>query len=278
MFTKIKLNYDGKIVESILLATFDCKREWYERKHFLWLKKDKKYSFHDYIKKCLVYIPWKNQPKVLQILPIEFCLDEPVFTDLSNINNYVNGFEIQNDTSKKYIKTYIKNIQGYSFVANKDFLNDFELLNNVDKCLNNLYNEMPEIYDEEVDDTNILNNVFQIVTENKLQGAFIEFQYCDKEKMKKPFKKIDFKKIGSLAISPNNLSEFENLYAEHLEHCISPDGTGRFYEFGLNYYTKDMAKEVFEKIKSANIVGSQILLDWLEKSFTEHNGFYILGL
>ena len=38
MFTKIKLNYYGKIVEGILLATFDCKREWYDRKHFLWLK------------------------------------------------------------------------------------------------------------------------------------------------------------------------------------------------------------------------------------------------
>lgn len=274
MFTKIKINYDDKIVEGILLATFECKKEWYKKTHFLWIKKDKKIHYHDYINLCLVYFPWKYQKKELQILPIEFCLDKPIFTDLSNINKYENEFEIEDKIHN--VKTFIKNISGYEFV-NKDFLTNYELWH-IDECLKELYNEIPEIYDEEFDDTIFLNNIFEYINANTKGSAFIELQYNDNEINKKPFKKIDFKKCGSLAISSDNLKQFIDVYAEYFEPCISPDGTGRFYEFGLNYYTKDMAKEVFEKIKSANIVGSQILLDWLEKSFTEYNGFYILGL
>ena len=278
MFTKIKINYDGKIVEGILLATFECKEEWYIKTHFLWIKKDKKIHYHDYINLCLVYIPWKYQKKELQRFSIKHCLDEPIFTDSSNINKFENEFKILDNTSENtYTKIYIKNIQGYDFIANKDFLTNFELWHR-DECLKVLYNEIPEIYDEDFDDTNFLNGIFEYINLNTKGSAFIELQYNDNEINKKPFKKICFKKVGSLAISVDNLKQFIDVYAEYFEPCISPDGTGRFYEFGLNYYTKDMAKEVFEKIKSANVVGSQILLDWLEKSFTEHNGFYILGL
>ena len=111
-------------------------------------------------------------------------------------------------------------------------------------------------------------------------SAYLEFQYNDIEE---PFKKIQLNKIqhfkdSSLLLSDDKLDNFLNIYYEFFKDCTSLDGSDNFCHYGLNFYSKELTKKLYNTIKSKNIFGSERLLLWLSEAFTSHKGFYILGI
>ena len=278
MFTRIKINLNGQVVEAILLAKFSMKVNVYKKKitKFLWIKKAKLITEHKFTDFCMVYIPWKHRMKEIVLVKNELVIENNLtFIDKTNIVKIDSFKTICGDYTNS--EMYVKNFEGYDFIyADRNFIgNVYEY--DTEQCLSLLYKNIPEIISEKYDDERIVESLF-IPCKNGQGSAYLEFQYCEKEVGKNPFRKIEFKKQTSLLVSANNLEQFLDLYSKFLGPCISPDGSGRFYEFGENYYTKEMAKEIYNKIKRANIKGEEPLLVWLYQAFTEYNGFYILGL
>ena len=70
---------------------------------------------------------------------------------------------------------------------------------------------------------------------------------------------------------------FEN-YGKYLEKPNSPDGTQKLDPYGVNYYTKEQTFVIIEQIKNDKPQEFDVLVTWLEKATTEHNGFYFLGI
>ena len=71
---------------------------------------------------------------------------------------------------------------------------------------------------------------------------------------------------------------FFKYYQDYLEKTNTPDGSGKFYEFGINYYTKAQTQTIIERIKNDKPLDFERLLPWLEKAVAEYNGFYLLGV
>lgn len=47
---------------------------------------------------------------------------------------------------------------------------------------------------------------------------------------------------------------------------------------GVNYYTKEQAVDILQRIKKDKPKDYEILAEWLEKAVSEYNGFYFLGV
>ena len=104
----------------------------------------------------------------------------------------------------------------------------------------------------------------------KKHGAHFEFQYfrfdlCSEDSLFVPFEKD---------------TVFFKEYLKYLEPTETPNGGTRFDGCGINYYTKQQAKAMFERIESDKPKEYSVLLEWLEKviSDTDCKGFYILGV
>ncbi|MBQ4556692.1 MAG: hypothetical protein IJA60_03485 [Clostridia bacterium] len=104
----------------------------------------------------------------------------------------------------------------------------------------------------------------------KTNNAHFEFQYfrfslCHEDSLFVPFS--------------NDVAFFKE-YLKYLEPTETPNGEKRFDGCGRNYYTKEQAKTMFERIKTDNPKEYTVLLKWLEKAILDSDckGFYILGV
>lgn len=109
-------------------------------------------------------------------------------------------------------------------------------------------------------------------------GDYMEFGFCRRSNMKNVFSNVTNWSDDSLYVDTDLLDEFMAEYGKYLEPCTSPDGSGRFCFYGLNYYSTDRAAEILEMVKSEKPRQYNIISKWLEKDIQMYNGFYILGV
>ena len=114
----------------------------------------------------------------------------------------------------------------------------------------------------------------------KQGAAYFEFQYCKKEwNIKKLLKKgYSFWKKDSLLVHVDYDRDFFENFGGYLETPNSPDGTQKLDPYGVNYYTKEQALVIMERIKNDKPQEFEALLAWLEKAVTEYKGFFFLGI
>lgn len=272
MLTKIKINYNEQLIDAILLAKFSIRRKFYEKKKFFGIKREKLIGNFDFNNCYMVYIPWKYRSKEVTLIGENLIKNNfQGFIDKNKIIS-IENFETIYENENSIIKTYISNFEGYKFLYDKELFKGQSLFN-LDICLNILNNELPELLEEEFNDEMFVENMF-ITFQDKHGSAYLEFQYYKEDSLNTIYKKIKYDKIDSLYVNANKVDHFADIYFDFLNPCK----THNFDIYGVNYYTKEQAKTIYMLIKNANIEYSKNLLQWLEKSFTDYNGFYILGI
>ena len=281
MIMKIKAIYNDMTIDCVLLAKFDIEVNFKrEQKKSLLFKWNKFIACKDYKSVCLVFVPWKHKSKEFAFISKDLVLGDCDFLDKTNIIKsaefYSECIEYYFDNKPISNKVLIKNFEGYDFIyQNNSFLANLYNRNS-EQCYDLLYKNLPEVFDcEPVDDEIQLKTMFVDIAKRK-GSAYIEFQYA--KNVKKPFKKIDNFKEDSLFIHSDNIDWFLQNYGDLFNNCISPDCSNRFCDYGVNYYTPEMAKTIFDKLKRLNIIGSEKLIVWLDKAVSSGEGFYILGI
>jgi len=72
-------------------------------------------------------------------------------------------------------------------------------------------------------------------------------------------------------------ARFFEYYAKYFENPHSPDGTGRFFYAGVNYYTAEETKKILTKIEKDAPPYSAPLIKWLREA-EKYNGIFFLGI
>lgn len=110
--------------------------------------------------------------------------------------------------------------------------------------------------------------------------AYFEFQYCKKEwNIKKLLRKgFSFWEKDSLLVHVDNDRDFFENYGDYLKAPNAHDGTQVFDPFGVNYYTKEQALSILERIRADRPRECDDLILWLEKAATDYKGFFFLGI
>ena len=116
---------------------------------------------------------------------------------------------------------------------------------------------------------------------NKRTGSYyFEFQYCKKQGSVKYLTNNGYGYWieDSILVHVHYMEEFFENYGLYLMETNAPNGTNKFYEYGVNYYTKEQTKVILDKIKETKPKDYEIIVDWLEKAINEYNGFYFMGI
>ena len=106
-----------------------------------------------------------------------------------------------------------------------------------------------------------------VTEDKKTKGAHFEFQ---------PF----LCQGSSLFVPISKDNVFFEEYLKYLEPTETPDGGTKFDGCGINYYTKEQAQIIYERIQNDKPEEYTILITWLEKIISNPSevGFYILGV
>ena len=114
-------------------------------------------------------------------------------------------------------------------------------------------------------------------------SSYYEFQYCKEDQPPKILVTPEY--YGKHHFLPDSLlihidddERFFPLYIDYLTPTHSPDGSGRFFAYGVNYYDREQTKKMIARISADKPLQYKILVDWLEKAVLEYNGFYFLGI
>ena len=113
-------------------------------------------------------------------------------------------------------------------------------------------------------------------------SAYYEFQYCKEDQPPEILVTPEY--YGKHHFLPDSLliyiddERFFPLYIDYLTPTHSPDGSGRFSAYGVNYYDRDQTKKMIARISADKPLQYKILVDWLGKAAHEYNGFYFLGI
>ena len=107
-----------------------------------------------------------------------------------------------------------------------------------------------------------------------------EFEYCKKHGAPKKLAKKGwgYWLTDSLLVSPDFDDVFFDQYYKYLKTPYSPDGSNRFDEFGMNYYSKEMTQKIIEQLNEDKPKEYQTLVEWLQKAADQYNGFYFCGI
>lgn len=111
----------------------------------------------------------------------------------------------------------------------------------------------------------------------KGSSAYYEFQYC-KVKEDSNCSCYTYWAEDSLLMHMNFDEVFFRDYLPFFDNPISPDGSGRFCYFAPNYYNKERSKEILQSLRSHDLPGKEVLIEWLELAVSRYNGFYFLGI
>ena len=113
----------------------------------------------------------------------------------------------------------------------------------------------------------------------KGSSAYYEFSFCKKDlpidKLTK--KGYEFWSEDSLLLYIDDDSRFFEHYIKYFENPYSPDGTGRFCYFGVNYYTPEKTAKMRSQIEKDSPPYSAPLIEWLYEA-EKYNGFFFLGI
>ena len=106
-----------------------------------------------------------------------------------------------------------------------------------------------------------------VTTDKKTKGAHFEFQAFAYQE-------------SSLFVPISKDVDFFSEYLKYLEPTETPDGSTKFDGCGINYYTKEQARIMYERIQNDEPEEYTVLLAWLKKiiSSPSEKGFYILGV
>lgn len=118
-------------------------------------------------------------------------------------------------------------------------------------------------------------------TNVKWKGGRFEFQYCKRNgDVRELAKGEPYQSLmkDSLYFHFDYDDIFLIEHRSYFDKPTTPDGGHVFDYWGINYYTKEQAALILERIKTDKPFESEKLIPWLEKAAFEYNGFYILGI
>lgn len=148
---RIKFNYyPNQKISGILLASFNMNKNdivttngMFGRKKNVIIETNRKY--------CLVFIPWKHRAKQIDIIEMDqvISLDELEGEDIICVEKFISRFEFDDPYFNKYV---ISNFVGYKFIYdNKNIIGNI-LHVYFDEALTELYDNYPELLQEEFDE------------------------------------------------------------------------------------------------------------------------------
>ena len=111
-------------------------------------------------------------------------------------------------------------------------------------------------------------------------SAYYEFQFCKKALPSKKLMEADalhFREDSLIVYMDDDGRLFKH-YTRYLSHPHSPDGSGRFYYAGINYYTKEETETILKKIEKERPPYAEPLIDWLREAAEKYNGFFFFGI
>lgn len=277
-FQEVIINDCGKETKAIWLGEFytEVKTFIYTKK--FWFKRTKMEIKNEIKKYYIVFVPYTNKLKEMKLLSEDLIIDKNI--DISKDNKIVNvpKFTSLGDEDEYINSMEIRDFVGYDFIyKNNSILSYISCYNNDWYCLDILYKNMPSLavlrLEYKPKDNLILKDIIQAKN-----TANIEIAYNKESSNKKIFKNYKIKNYDSLYIKEEDFDCFFKNYLPLLDKCISPDKSNKFCYYGLNYYTKERSKEIFDIIKSSDLVDRRSFLIWLYQAFNLYNGFYIYGI
>jgi len=131
----------------------------------------------------------------------------------------------------------------------------------------------------------IITGVFMFERKNNLFGTdYYEFQYCKKNLPIKSLlsaSNIENWKDDSLYLKDGDMENillFEEKYLNFFLETNTPNGSNKYYPFGINYYTQNQTQYILNQLLNSDLPHKKILCDWLKECIEKYNGFYILGI
>ena len=87
---------------------------------------------------------------------------------------------------------------------------------------------------------------------------------------------IEHFKEDSIFVKSEDIDMFNENYLAIFNNPKTPDNSNQFYPFGINLYTTDQLKEIYNKLKQ--IEADAVLLNWLKVAVEKNYRIYVLGL
>lgn len=276
---KIVINDYGKETKAIWLGEFCAEVQKFIYKKRFFRKKEKVEIVKELKKYYIVFVPYIDELKEIKILQEELILDKNI--DISTDNNIiqVSSFTSYNKDEDEYINSIeIRDFVGYNFIYKNNGFIFYNYYNSNDLyCLDILYKNIPSLAVLRLEDKQKENLIFKDIIQIK-NGKYLELAYNKEDSPKKIFKTYKMKNYDSLYITIEDFNYFFKDYLPLLEECISPDKTNKFCYYGLNYYTKEKTKTIFDMVKNSDLSDRNNFLIWLYKAYSFYNGFYIYGI
>lgn len=110
-------------------------------------------------------------------------------------------------------------------------------------------------------------------------SAYYELSFCKKDLPTDDLLKsgYTFRSEDSLIFHIDDDARFFEHYIKYFENPHTPDGSGRFFYAGVNYYTPEETERMLARIKKDAPPYSAPLIEWLTKA-REYNGIFFLGI
>lgn len=117
---------------------------------------------------------------------------------------------------------------------------------------------------------------------NEGSSAYYEFQYCKRdltvEQAVKPTTWSHWAEDSLLVHMDGEHELFCNYIKPYMSAPHAPNGSRVYFYAGVNYYTREEATEMLDRLRIDRPVGCEALIPWLERAANEFYGFYIMGV
>ena len=124
------------------------------------------------------------------------------------------------------------------------------------------------------------NGIFLPASEKKSgSSAYYELAFCKKNLPPEELVQNGFEYFSadSLLFHMDDDSRFFRHYTKYFENPHTPDGSGRFFYAGVNYYTAEESAKILASIEKDAPPYSAPLIEWLRKA-DAYNGIFFLGI
>ena len=119
------------------------------------------------------------------------------------------------------------------------------------------------------------NGIFLPASKKKKgSSAYYELSFCKKNLPKNGY---TYWSDDSLLFYIDDDARFSQHYMKYFEKPHTPDGSGRFFYAGVNYYTADETEKILARIAKDAPPYSAPLIEWLTEA-RAYNGFFFLGI
>ncbi len=124
------------------------------------------------------------------------------------------------------------------------------------------------------------NGIFLPASKRKKgSSAYYEFSFCKKHLPIDKLTKNGYEHWSedSLLLHIDDDTRFFEHNIKYFKKTHSPDGSGRFCSYGVNYYTAKETEEILAEIENDAPPYSAPLIAWL-RAAAAYNGFFLLGI